>query len=381
MTLHVLVLAPARRAASETFIRSNLAGLPFRKTAYFGDERPLLHPLQALYGGSVLISKLLTSLGWLRLASLPASVVTWLLIFRHRPDAVLVDFGFHAVRVMEAAAWTGVPLVVHFRGSDASSDAKFRRLRRRYRRLFALTSGVIVKSVPMRRTLEELGANPQMIVISPSGADPALFHGAEPAEAPPRLLAVGRLVAKKGPLLTLEAFTRMLRSLPDEQRSRAELVMVGAGPLQETLSRAVETQGLSMQVHLLGVCSQNEIAELMRSVRGFVQHSIQAPDGDCEGSPVAVMEAQLSGLPVVATRHAGIPEVVLDGQTGLLVDEGDVDGMAEAMAQLLLNPPLAVRLGVAGQQRVAGQFTVQHHWATVSTFLERVVTLRSCRDL
>ena len=78
----------------------------------------------------------------------------------------------------------------------------------------------------------------------------------------------------------------------------------------------------------------------MRQVRGFVQHSIVAPDGDSEGNPVAVMEAQLSGLPVVATRR-GIPEVVRDGETGLLVSEGDVDGMAVAMRRLVLEPALA----------------------------------------
>ena len=117
----------------------------------------------------------------------------------------------------------------------------------------------------------------------------------------------------------------------------------------------------------------------MRQVRGFVQHSIVAPDGDGEGNPVAVMEAQLSGLPVVATRHAGIPEVVRDGETGLLLSEGDVDGMAAAMRRLVLEPALAARLGAAGQQRVSAQFTVQHHWAAIADLLERIVASSSPR--
>ena len=116
MPLHVLLLAPSRRAASETFIRANLRGLPFRKTAVFGDERPLNRPLAFAHGLAVLLSKALTVLGLLRLASLPAACTTWLLLQRHRPDVMLVDFGFHAVRVMEAAAWSGVPLVVHLMG-------------------------------------------------------------------------------------------------------------------------------------------------------------------------------------------------------------------------------------------------------------------------
>ena len=377
MPLHVLLLAPSRRAASETFIRANLRGLPFRKTAVFGDERPLGRPLAFAHGLAVLLSKALTVLGLLRLASLPAACTTWLLLQRHRPDVMLVDFGFHAVRVMEAAAWSGVPLVVHFRGSDASSESKFQRLRDRYRRLFQLTDGVIVKSRPMQQALQSLGADSESMVISPSGADPALFHGADPAAAPPRLLAVGRLVAKKGPLQTVQAFARLVARLDEPLRSRAELLIVGEGPLQDQLQELVDDQQLSGQVQLLGLRSPQQIADLMRSARGFVQHSVVAPDGDSEGNPVAVMEAQLSGLPVVATRHAGIPEVVLDGDTGLLVEEKDVEAMAQAMGRLLLEPELAARLGAAGRRRVANGFTVQHHWSAVSGVLERSAAARS----
>ena len=130
-------------------------------------------------------------------------------------------------------------------------------------------------------------------------------------------------------------------------------------------------------VVFVGACSQQEVAERMRQVRAFVQHSLVASDGDSEGNPVAVMEAQLSGLPVVATRHAGIPEVVLDGDTGLLVEEEDVEAMAQAMGRLLLEPELAARLGAAGRRRVANGFTVQHHWSAVSGVLERSAAARS----
>jgi glycosyltransferase involved in cell wall biosynthesis len=84
------------------------------------------------------------------------------------------------------------------------------------------------------------------------------------------------------------------------------------------------------------------------------------------------MEAQLSGLPVVATRHAGIPEVVLDGCTGLLVEEGDVAGMAKAMLQLLRDPALAERLGSAGRRRVNAHFTVERHLQAITALLLKV---------
>ena len=116
----LLVFAPTRRAASETFIRANLSGLPFQTHAYFGDERSFANPLRLLYGVSILISKGLTRVGWLQFSSLPGSLVAWLLVKYHKPDLVLAEFGFHAVRVMHFASWCEVPLVVHFRGSDVS---------------------------------------------------------------------------------------------------------------------------------------------------------------------------------------------------------------------------------------------------------------------
>ena len=131
--------------------------------------------------------------------------------------------------------------------------------------------------------------------------------------------------------------------------------------------------GLEGQVCFLGVCSQDRVAKLMREVRCFVQHSLVAPDGDSEGNPVAVMEAQLSGLPVVATRHAGIPEVVLEGQSGLLVDEGDEESMAQAMAQFVLDPELAARFGECGRQRIQEGFTIEHHLHQVTQLLLRVI--------
>ena len=368
----VLVLAPTARAASETFIRANLNGLSLDLTAYFGDDLPLHAPWRLAYGSAIVLSKLFTRLHWLRLAGLPAACVAFALIRRHQPEVVMVEFGFEAVRVMEACAWSGVPLVVHFRGSDASAQHRLGLLKNRYRRLLSMASGVIVKSRPMADTLLALGAPADRLLISPSGANADLFQGSTPAAAPPVLLAVGRFVAKKGPLETLRAFGLLCRN-PVLAASKPQLWMVGDGPLLASARSLVIELGLQERVRFLGVCSQVRVAELMRQVRGFVQHSKVAPDGDSEGSPVAVMEAQLSGLPVVATRHAGIPEVVLENQTGLLVDEGDESAMAQAMSLLLLDPDLASRLGDGGRRRIKERFTIEHHLRQVEQLLRQVI--------
>ena len=368
----VLVFAPTARAASETFVRANLRGLPFVMTAYFGDERPLKAPWRFAYGIAILLSKLFTRLHWLPLAGWPAAFVARELIRRHQPDVVMAEFGFEAVRVMEACAWSGVPLVVHFRGSDASARSRLGLLAGRYRRLMRIASGVIVKSQPMAETLLGLGASPDRLLLSPSGANPNLFYGSVPAKSPPTFLAVGRFVAKKGPLQTIRAFSLLCSEFASTD-FQPTLWMVGDGPLFQSALDLVTALDLNERVRFFGMRSQQTVAQLMREVRGFVQHSLVAPDGDSEGNPVVVMEAQLSGLPVVVTRHAGIPEVVIEGESGFLVEEGDERAMAQAMARLVLDPELASRLGNCGRRRVQDKFTIDHHLSKVSDFIYQII--------
>jgi glycosyltransferase involved in cell wall biosynthesis len=224
----------------------------------------------------------------------------------------------------------------------------------------------------MRRVLLDLGAPADRLLVSPSGADERLFHGADPAAAPPSFVAVGRFVAKKGPLHTIRAFARMMGELPDPLRRQARLVMVGEGPLLGEAQRLVDALGLADAVTLAGAASHQDVAQLLRQARAFLQHSLVAPDGDSEGSPVALMEAQLSGLPVVATLHGGIPEVVVEGVTGFLVEEGDIEGMARAIGPLAMDAALAGRLGAAARRRATSLFTVRHHLEQVAGLLERV---------
>jgi glycosyltransferase involved in cell wall biosynthesis len=95
----------------------------------------------------------------------------------------------------------------------------------------------------------------------------------------------------------------------------------------------------------------------MRRARCFVQHSLRAADGDSEGTPVAILEASSCGLPVVSTLHAGIIEAVRDGESGFLVDEGDVDGMAAHMLRLVREPELAAKMGAAGRQHIEANYS------------------------
>ena len=126
-------------------------------------------------------------------------------------------------------------------------------------------------------------------------------------------------------------------------------------------------------MELLGRCPHSEVGALMQQARAFVQHSVRALSGDSEGTPVAVIEAGASGLPVVATRHAGIPDVIIEGETGFLVDEGDVAGMAAYMIQLARGPALAAGMGQAGRKRIEEHFSMEKSIGNLWKIIESVI--------
>jgi glycosyltransferase involved in cell wall biosynthesis len=172
--------------------------------------------------------------------------------------------------------------------------------------------------------------------------------------AAPVLLAVGRFVDKKCPDLTIAAFAAAARRHPE-----ARLRMIGDGPLLEPCRALAKRLGVEAQVSFLGPQPPDVVRQQMQHARAFVQHSAEAPTGDSEGLPVSILEASASGLPIISTRHAGIPEVVLENETGVLVDERDIVEMTAAMVRLIEDPALAGRMGEKGRARVAAEFAIE----------------------
>lgn len=261
----------------------------------------------------------------------------------HKVDRVLGEFGYSGVMVADVCRSLGIPLYVYFRGMDASATATRGHMQRRYRKLFAQAKGVFCVSQAIADRVTAMGCPPGLIQVNASGVLVDRFQPGDPD--PNRILAVGRLVDKKAPHLTIEAFARIAPRFPE-----ARLDLVGDGPLAGRCREAIEAHGLGGRVTLHGSLPHEAVAELMRRASIFAQHSITAPNGDIEGFPTAIAEAMSCELATVSTRHSGIPEHVIDGQTGLIVEEGDVAGMGEAMAQLLADPGLARRLGASARE-------------------------------
>ena len=284
---------------------------------------------------------------------------------RTQADVVLAEYGTAGVRVLKACRRAAVPLVVHFHGADASRHKVLRRYAADYRRMFAQAAAVIAVSRAMERQLTNIGCPPGKLVYLPYGVDCDTFAGARPLTAPPQFLAVGRMVEKKAPNLTLMAFARVLEQCPE-----ARLKMIGGGELLEACRDLVVSLGIDYAVAFLGVQSHEAVRQEMHHARAFVQHSVTAADGDSEGTPVSILEAGAAGLPVVSTRHAGIPEVVVEWKTGLLVDEGRTDEMAQHMLTLANDPGFADELGRNAALHVRRHYTMARSINRLARVLE-----------
>ncbi len=265
----------------------------------------------------------------------------------------MAEYGPTGTAVMQMCKEAGVPLIVHFHGFDAYDRRVLEESGPFYPELFQYATAIIAVSRDMERVLSGLGAPEGKLRYNPYGVDVSLFRGGKPAQAPPVFVAVGRFVDKKAPHLALLAFRTVVESVPD-----ARLVMLGDGVLWEACKQLTQGLGLADAVEFQGHRPHGEIVVTMQQARAFVQHSVRTSYGDSEGTPVAVLEAGATGLPVVSTRHGGIQDVVIDGRTGLLVNEGDVEGMAQHMIQLAKEPILAGQLGKAGRERVCAEFSM-----------------------
>jgi glycosyltransferase involved in cell wall biosynthesis len=339
----------------ETFVRAHAEGLPASVT--------LIHDLPPRLENRPILSQSALNRAFRKAGRLRRRrewdwelTSAYLRAFRQaRPDAVLAEFGQSGVVVLDACRRMGLPLIVHFHGADVSKHAVLREYGERYRTLFQEARAVVAVSRAMEQTLIALGAPPEKVHRNPCGVDCGLFSSASPAAAAPIFVAVGRFVEKKGPHLTILAFAEVHKRHP-----HARLRMIGDGPLLDACRDLARGLGVASHVSFLETQPHTVIQEEMRSARVFVQHSLVASSGDSEGTPVAILEAGASGLPVVATRHGGIPDVVIEERTGLLVPEHDVTGMAQAMVALIENPALAAELGAAARDHVRAHFSMEH---------------------
>jgi colanic acid/amylovoran biosynthesis glycosyltransferase len=265
-------------------------------------------------------------------------------------------FGPHGLDMLPLARALRIPLLVTFHGYDASSMLRDASYRRSLRSLFR-HAHIITVSELMRERLLGFGAVPERTRVHYIGVpvEEFAFVARKPvaekhsAGEPIRFLQISNFVEKKGHRYTLEAYARLAA-----RHRHCHLTLAGDGPLRAEMERLATQLGIRERVAFPGKVSKDTAIPLMNEADVFLHHSVTGTDGDQEGIPTVLMEAMATGLAVISTKHAGIPEIVEHGRTGVLVPERDVDGYLVAIEDVLTrgDPELGRRASAFVHQRL-----------------------------
>ncbi|PYK50284.1 MAG: hypothetical protein DME51_06205 [Verrucomicrobia bacterium] len=187
-----------------------------------------------------------------------------------------------------------------------------------------------------------------------NGLNLAEFGRADFSSAPPLILAVGRLIAKKG-------FADLIGAcgLIAERGKSFQCEIIGEGPLENELRGQIERLNLQNRVVLPGAKQQREVRQRLAAANVFVLPSVIDPEGGMDNLPTVIMEAMATGLPVVSTKIGGIPEMVVENETGFLLRPGDAVALADAIEKVINNLSLAQKLGQAGCERAQELFSIE----------------------
>lgn len=360
----IAIFSPAKDAYSETFIQAhrklNGGGVIFVhgpiNDLKIDGESIIKYKKRVLY---ILLSKV-----FLKNSNLGAKMAIRKVLKRRDVKSILIEYGTYACDLWPYMDKYKDKILVHFHGYDASKYNILQDNRNCYCEIAESTRGVVVVSEAMKKELIGIGVNEGNIVLNHYGANP-IFLDDKSDSTSCSLFAVGRFVPKKSPYYLVIMMNELVKKYPD-----LKLKIAGEGPLLEVCQNLTRFYNLENNIEFLGVLNTEEVAKEMKKATCFVQHSVRAKNGDMEGTPLAILEACLSGKPVVSTRHSGIKDVIIHGETGLLVDEHDVVSMINYVDKLLNDQNYRDRLGDAAKRRVLKEFSQERHLNKLDQLLE-----------
>lgn len=291
------------------------------------------------------------------LLNMKLAYAAWPVLTGRRYDVIHCHFGpigMRGLALREMRLLEG-KLVTTFYGFDLSQELK--KSPRLYSRLLRRGDFFLAVSENFRQRLLGLGCDSTRVAVHRMGIDCSrfVFSPRSPAaDGVIRLASVARLVEKKG----IEYAIRAVAELTATGRPILYTI-VGDGPLMKMLERLVSELGLGDTVRLVGEKSQPDLIHILDAAHLFLAPSVVSRDGDEEGTPAVIMEAMAMGLPVIATRHSGIPELVEDGVSGRLVPERDPRALARAIVEIADRPDVWPAFGRAGRNRVLAQHDIE----------------------
>lgn len=356
MAYNLCIIKPNKSSFSETFVQEHINRLAGTKKVLYGGAFPLYdHNHQLLIKSKVDVLSYLIQKKIFQRSNIGVRTRALVEYFqKYHIDSVFAEYGMVGAMVTEACKLAQVPLVIHFHGAEVYHKETVNRYLNLYKDAFNYASALIVVSKDMVETLENLGADPHKVYNASCGVDTTLFLPVDVSKSPRNFLFVGRFVEKKSPSSVVKAFRLVVDSFND-----SKLYMAGDGPLFSDTRQLIASLNLQDHIELTGVLKPEQIRKLMQNMRGFVQHSVTAGSGDKEGTPVSVLEASSSALPVVATRHGGINEAVVHGVTGFLSDEFDIVEMAANMITIAETSEQAAKMGLNGRQHMISKYDIK----------------------
>lgn len=262
-------------------------------------------------------------------------------------------FGTDGLRALPYKKKFKIPLITDFRGNDATGIPLGRS--GIYRQLFEEGDLFLARCESMKKDLIALGCPYEKILVHHSGIAIDRFEYRErtAVDGSLMLLFVGRLTEKKGAEFALRSFAEARK-----KNKSIELTIIGDGPEVNKLRKLIKSMDLNTQVHLLGPQSQDiVIAEMQRS-QILILPSKTARSGDKEGIPNVLMEAMATGIPVLSTSHAGIPELVEHGRSGYLVPEGNQAALTDGLIYMIERHDLWNYFGRNGRDKVEKDFNI-----------------------
>jgi colanic acid/amylovoran biosynthesis glycosyltransferase len=289
-----------------------------------------------------------------------------------RVDHVHCHFANHPA----LAGWlthrlTGIPYSFTAHGSDLHVDRTMLATK------VAEAAFVVTISGDNRALIEATAgdASSGKVEVIHCGVDPDAFQVADRAAVGPlRIVAVGTLHEVKGQAHLIEACRRLA-----ERGVDFTCRFIGDGPDREALTKRIDRAGLADRVTLAGRMTSDAVAAELARADVLAAPSVPTSGGKREGIPVVLMEAMAAGLPVVASRLSGIPELVTDGVSGLLVPPGDDDALADALERLAGDAGLRARLGAAGRETVVRDFDVDRNAAALASRIQATLAARPGR--
>lgn len=256
---------------------------------------------------------------------------------QHNVGCILVEFGYVATDLGPQITELGRPVYCMFRGNDGSSRLRNPAYRRLLDQVFPKLDGIISVSNHLLENLAGYGFSHPNAIVVPSGADTELFVPGKREKG--LCVSVGRLVAKKSPEVMIRAFARQC------EKFDLHLEIIGSGNHREMAENLAQTLGVGERVVFRGHLPHSEVVERMKAASFYFQHFQTPKNGDTEGMPNVIQEAMSCGIPIVTTRHAGIPDHLEDGVNGLVVEPNDVDGFSNAIAKVASSKELQTKFG------------------------------------